>query len=99
MGVGRARWPGGWADRADLGVLAARRSALGRHPAPGLGLGARLLAEAERTARTERACTRSRLETWDFQAPGFYRRQGYEEIGRVADYPPGVTEFILVKEL
>ncbi|MGW3926841.1 GNAT family N-acetyltransferase [Streptomyces microflavus] len=63
------------------------------------GLGSRLLAEAERVARTERACTRSRLETWDFQAPDFYRKQGYEEIGRVEDYPPGVTEFILTKRL
>jgi len=65
----------------------------------GSGLGSRLLAEAERVARTERACTRSRLETWDFQAPDFYRKQGYEEIGRVEEYPPGVTEFILVKQL
>ncbi|MFJ7329483.1 GNAT family N-acetyltransferase [Streptomyces cyaneofuscatus] len=65
----------------------------------GSGLGSQLLAEAERVARTERACTRSRLETWDFQAPDFYRKQGYEEIGRVEDYPPGVTEFILVKQL
>ncbi|ARI54096.1 GNAT family N-acetyltransferase [Streptomyces griseobrunneus] len=65
----------------------------------GSGLGSLLLAEAERTARTERACTRSRLETWDFQAPEFYRKQGYEVIGRVEDYPPGVTEFILVKQL
>ncbi|ALC29475.1 MULTISPECIES: N-acetyltransferase [Streptomyces] len=65
----------------------------------GSGLGSRLLAEAERTARTERACTRSRLETWDFQAPEFYRKHGYEEIGRVEDYPPGVTEFILTKRL
>ncbi|MFB8125664.1 GNAT family N-acetyltransferase [Streptomyces bacillaris] len=65
----------------------------------GSGLGSRLLAEAERTARAERACTRSRLETWDFQAPEFYRKQGYEEIGRVEDYPPGVTEFILTKRL
>ncbi|MFF3096644.1 GNAT family N-acetyltransferase [Streptomyces cyaneofuscatus] len=64
----------------------------------GSGLGSQLLAEAERVARTERACTRSRLETWDFQAPDFYRKQGYEEIGRVEDYPPGVTEFILVKQ-
>ncbi|MEW1615448.1 MULTISPECIES: GNAT family N-acetyltransferase [unclassified Streptomyces] len=63
------------------------------------GLGSQLLAEAERVARTERACTRSRLETWDFQAPDFYRKQGYEEIGRVEDYPSGVTEFILVKRL
>ncbi len=65
----------------------------------GSGLGSRLLAEAERTARTERACTRSRLETWDFQAPEFYRKHGYEEIGRVEDYPPGLTEFILTKRL
>ncbi|QNE76880.1 GNAT family N-acetyltransferase [Streptomyces finlayi] len=64
-----------------------------------LGLGARLLTEAERVARTERFCTRSRLETWDFQAPVFYRRQGYEVAGRIDDYPPGVTEFILVKQL
>ncbi|CAM5527734.1 hypothetical protein SATRM34S_04123 [Streptomyces atroolivaceus] len=65
----------------------------------GLGLGSRLLAEAERLARDERACTRSRLETWGFQAPGFYRKQGYEVVGEVEDYPPGVAEFILVKQL
>ncbi|HEY9440668.1 MAG TPA: GNAT family N-acetyltransferase [Streptomyces sp.] len=65
----------------------------------GQGLGTRLLAEAERAARTDRACTRSRLETWDFQAPAFYRKQGYEVIGEVENYPPGVSEFILVKQL
>lgn len=65
----------------------------------GSGLGSRLLAEAERTARTDRACTRSRLETWDFQAPDFYRKRGYEVTGRVDNYPPGVTEFTLTKQL
>ncbi|MER6234843.1 N-acetyltransferase [Streptomyces clavifer] len=65
----------------------------------GAGLGARLLAEAERLAREDRACTRSRLETWDFQAPAFYRKQGYEVVGEIEDYPPGVAEFILVKRL
>lgn len=65
----------------------------------GTGLGARLLAEAERLARDDRACTRSRLETWGFQAPDFYRKQGYEVVGAVEDYPPGVAEFILVKQL
>lgn len=65
----------------------------------GSGLGSRLLAEAERVARDERACTRSRLETWEFQAPDFYRKKGYEVAGRVADYPPGVTEFTLTKQL
>lgn len=65
----------------------------------GSGLGSRLLAEAERVARTERSCTRSRVETWDFQAPHFYRNRGYEVTGLVKDYPPGVTEFTFVKEL
>nr|WP_069174422.1 GNAT family N-acetyltransferase [Streptomyces griseus] len=65
----------------------------------GGGLGSRLLGEAERLARDDRACTRSRLETWDFQAPAFYRKQGYEVVGEVADYPPGVAEYILVKRL
>jgi GNAT superfamily N-acetyltransferase len=65
----------------------------------GLGHGARLLAEAERIARDDRSCTRSRLETWDFQAPDFYRKHGYEVVGEVEDYPPGVVEFILVKQL
>ncbi|MEV0784055.1 GNAT family N-acetyltransferase [Streptomyces sp. NPDC050423] len=65
----------------------------------GCGLGSRLLAEAERVARTDRSCTRSRLETWDFQAPDFYRKRGYEVTGRVENYPPGITEFTLTKRL
>ncbi|MFF9277640.1 GNAT family N-acetyltransferase [Streptomyces griseosporeus] len=65
----------------------------------GSGLGSRLLAEAEHLARTERACTRVRLETWDFQAPDFYRKQGYEVVCTIPDYPPGITEYTLVKRL
>ncbi|MFF6803434.1 MULTISPECIES: N-acetyltransferase [unclassified Streptomyces] len=65
----------------------------------GAGLGSRLLAEAERVARDERGCTRVRLETWDFQAPDFYRRHGYEVVCVIEDYPPGVTEFTLTKRL
>ncbi|MFE0671840.1 GNAT family N-acetyltransferase [Streptomyces sp. NPDC058867] len=65
----------------------------------GAGLGSRLLAEAERTAREERGCVSARLETWDFQAPDFYRRQGYEVVCVIPDYPPGITEFTLTKRL
>ncbi|MEV6834926.1 N-acetyltransferase [Streptomyces sp. NPDC051133] len=65
----------------------------------GAGLGSRLLAEAEALARTTRGCTASRLETWDFQAPGFYKKQGYQVVGVVPDYPPGITEFTLTKRL
>ncbi|MCA1222790.1 GNAT family N-acetyltransferase [Streptomyces sp. 8L] len=69
----------------------------GRHR--GARLGARLLAEAERAARDERGCARCRVETWDFQAPGFYVKQGYEVVARIEDYPPGITEYTLVKRL
>ncbi|MGW7051819.1 GNAT family N-acetyltransferase [Streptomyces sp. NPDC054887] len=65
----------------------------------GAGLGSRLLARAESAAREERGCRYARLETWDFQAPEFYRKLGYEVAGRVEDYPPGVTEYILTKRL
>jgi GNAT superfamily N-acetyltransferase len=65
----------------------------------GTGLGGRLLAEAERVAREERGCRAARLETWDFQAPEFYKKQGYEVVCVIPDYPPGITEFTLTKRL
>ncbi|MGH4029813.1 GNAT family N-acetyltransferase [Actinomycetota bacterium Odt1-20B] len=65
----------------------------------GAGLGSRLLGEAERVARVERGCLNSRVETWDFQAPGFYRGQGYELVCVIPDYPEGVKEFTLTKRL
>ncbi|MFF0203575.1 GNAT family N-acetyltransferase [Streptomyces sp. NPDC005017] len=65
----------------------------------GGGLGGRLLAEAERLAREGRGCRAARLETWDFQAPEFYRKQGYDVVCVIPDYPPGITEYTLVKRL
>jgi ribosomal protein S18 acetylase RimI-like enzyme len=65
----------------------------------GVGLGAGLLREAERIASAERGCRASRLETWDFQAPRFYEKQGYEVMCAVPDYPPGITEYLLTKRL
>ncbi|MFJ2831564.1 GNAT family N-acetyltransferase [Streptomyces sp. NPDC087263] len=65
----------------------------------GTGLGSRLLSEAERIARHDRDCGAARLETWDFQAPDFYRKQGYEVVCAIPDYPPGVTEYTLTKRL
>ncbi|MET8827818.1 GNAT family N-acetyltransferase [Streptomyces sp. NPDC004610] len=65
----------------------------------GAGLGGALLAEAERIARDERGCGSVRLETWDFQAPEFYRKRGYEVVCVIPDYPPGVTEYTLTKRL
>lgn len=65
----------------------------------GTGLGGRILGLAEEIARDERGCRHARLETWTFQAPGFYEKQGYREVGRVEDHPPGAAELILVKDL
>ncbi|WP_405595099.1 GNAT family N-acetyltransferase [Streptomyces sp. NBC_01092] len=69
----------------------------GRHR--GSGLGSQLLAHAEDMARFERGCTAARVETWDFQAPGFYRKRGYEVVCVIPDYPPGITEYTLTKHL
>ncbi|MEV0641109.1 GNAT family N-acetyltransferase [Streptomyces sp. NPDC050619] len=65
----------------------------------GAGIGSRLLAEAERAAYGKRGCRRARVETWDFQAPRFYQRRGYEVVCVIDDYPPGVTEYTLTKRL
>jgi GNAT superfamily N-acetyltransferase len=62
------------------------------------GLGKRLMAQAEEMAR-ERGCLGSRVETWSFQAPDFYRGCGYEVAGEVHDHPPGAVDYTLVKRL
>ena len=64
----------------------------------GKGLGRALLAAVEEAARA-RGCLWAKLNTWDFQAPEFYRKQGYDVVCVIPDYPPGITEYTLVKRL
>lgn len=64
----------------------------------GEGLGARLLAEAENVAR-ERGCRGVWLDSYAFQAPDFYRKQGYEVFGALPDYPKGEERVFLRKML
>jgi GNAT superfamily N-acetyltransferase len=52
----------------------------------GQGLGARLLATAEREA-AGRGCREMQLDTHEYQAPGFYLRCGYERIGELPGWP------------
>jgi len=64
----------------------------------GRGLGSRLLARAEELAAA-RGCVGVRVETWSFQAPGFYRKRGYRIVGEVPGYPAGAVDYTLIKEL
>jgi GNAT superfamily N-acetyltransferase len=60
------------------------------------GLGAQLLTVAEEEAR-RRNCAGIHLHTWSFQAPDFYRRQGFQEAGRLEGFPPGGAQYWFVK--
>jgi GNAT superfamily N-acetyltransferase len=60
--------------------------------------GTRLIKAIEDEARRFGA-TRSYVDTMSFQAPGFYRRCGYEEFGSIEGYPGGVTRHWLTKAL
>ena len=40
-----------------------------------------------------------RMETWDFQAKGFYEKNGYSVFAEIKDCPPGTIDYYLKKEL
>jgi len=64
----------------------------------GSGLGARLLAAAEQRAR-DLGAHGVMLDTFDWQAEGFYVKQGYAVFGRLPDCPRGRTRIYLQKVL
>lgn len=61
------------------------------------GLGRGLMEQAERRAR-ELGCHSAWVDTFSFQAPGFYEKLGYREFGRL-DYPPGHQRIFFQKQL
>lgn len=63
----------------------------------GRGVGRELMAQAEARA-LERGCHSAWLDTFGFQARGFYEKLGYEEFGRL-DYPPGHHRHFMQKRL
>jgi GNAT superfamily N-acetyltransferase len=67
-------------------------------PIRGLHLGADLLAAAERTA-LQQGCHSVWLDTFSFQAPDFYRKQGYEIFGELPNYPAEHRRFFFRKKL
>jgi GNAT superfamily N-acetyltransferase len=62
------------------------------------GLGTRLVEAAEDEAAI-RGCVVVRVNTHTFQAPGFYARLGYSQIGVAEDTPLGYGEVFLQKRL
>jgi GNAT superfamily N-acetyltransferase len=64
----------------------------------GKGLGGQLLGRAEAIAR-QRGCTDAYTDTFDFQAPGFWSRNGYAEFGRLDGMPQGHARIWFRKRL
>ncbi len=62
------------------------------------GWGTRLIECAERIA-IERGCRGAWLDTFSFQAPGFYLRMGYREFGRMTNHPKGESRHFFWKRL
>lgn len=66
--------------------------------ARGQGQGSALMRAAEAEAR-RLDCIGVWLDTFSFQARGFYEKLGYGVFGRIDDYPPGEARFFLSKRL
>jgi ribosomal protein S18 acetylase RimI-like enzyme len=64
----------------------------------GQGLGRRVLAAAEAEA-VRRGCWQMHLDSHRYQAPGFYRRLGYEVIGELPGWPGDDVRVFLRKTL
>jgi GNAT superfamily N-acetyltransferase len=67
-------------------------------PMRGQGLGSRLLQEAESVAK-EMGAHSAALETFEWQAPAFYAKQGYEEVARMDGYVQNFYLALMKKNL
>ena len=66
-------------------------------PLRGGGWGRRLM-QAMEAAAIRRGCRAAHLDTFSFQALGFYEKLGYQRFGTLADYPPGESRYFLYKK-
>lgn len=64
----------------------------------GQGYGRQLLEAAEEEAR-QRGAKNAYLDTFSFQAPTFYQNLGYQEFGRLENFPTGHIRHFLTKAL
>ncbi|MCC5640236.1 GNAT family N-acetyltransferase [Nostoc sp. CHAB 5844] len=85
--VGKTNWE--WLYVSHLWVAETLR---------GQGYGSLMMQKAEETAK-ERGCGSSYLDTFSFQALGFYQRLGYQIFGVLENFPPGHQRYFLSKKL
>jgi GNAT superfamily N-acetyltransferase len=64
----------------------------------GPGSGSKILRQTEQEGR-RRGCRAGVLYTISFQAPGFYRRNGWRVFGEVPCDPPGTSRVFMTKDL
>lgn len=96
----------GGADGRLIGGLWARTSWEWLHiellyvseEARGCGWGTKLISAAEAEA-IDRGCHGAWVDSYSFQARGFYERQGYAIFGSLDNYPTGQKRFFLQKTL
>jgi N-acetylglutamate synthase-like GNAT family acetyltransferase len=81
-----------WGGTCELRQLWVEESRRGR------GLGTKLLQAAEQEAR-RRGCTQIVLMTFSFQAPAFYRKNGFDLVAAVDAHPRGHHNFLMRKRL
>jgi GNAT superfamily N-acetyltransferase len=86
---------GGFIGRTSLGLMFIELAFLPKE-LRNRGLGTRMLQMAEEEA-VRRGCRGGVLYTISFQAPAFYERHGWREIGRVPCHPPGVSRIFMTK--
>ena len=63
-----------------------------------LGIGSKMVKAAENEA-VARGCTHAWLNTFEFQARGFYEKLGYECFGELQNYPIGYSRYFMKKSL
>lgn len=61
------------------------------------GIGTKIINEIEKIARENNALG-IRVETWSFQARGFYEKMGFVVYAEFEDCPPGTIDYFLRKK-
>lgn len=64
----------------------------------GEGCGSKLLQAAESIA-VEKNCSWIKLNTFSFQAPGFYEKHGFQVVGIIDHSPHGFKHYYLAKKI